>query len=155
MLAVFATLPAQRTECPYVSPLSKCWAMRVNSCLDDEMKFTGCRDVLGTPVAFPPANFTLKKYDHFLFEVNAPGETKQTMGNCTFEYTNKNGKWEAFFDWDYAPIGPQTTGGGTNDVIDNEATILGKLPEGGSCYWLRYADREAWDDCYFNSSSDS
>lgn len=144
--------PPGLAACPHVNPLSKCWYMRVNSCLDDDMRFTGCRDVLGTPVAVPSPNTTLKKYDHFAFMFNAPAEMQQTMGNCTFEYTNANGNWVAFFDWTYAPIGDEITGGGTNDVIDNENTVLGNEKNGGVCYWLSYAGREAWDDCYFNAN---
>merc|ERR1711974_379428 len=140
------------TKCPYVNQFSKCFYLRINSCMDDDMHFTGCRDVIGTPVSFPKPNMTLKKYDVFEIMVNAPGETTATMGNCTFEYTNANGKWVAFFDWYYAPIGDNTVGAGTNDVIDKENTVQGKDKRGGSCFWLMYFDREAWDDCYFNTN---
>ena len=120
--------------------------IRINNCLES-FSFVSCKDVIGVWEQKPPS--TIANYTRGTFTIRPKsGISHPTLGNCTFTYRNGHGLWTAFVDWDWALLGDQSYGGGTNDERDKEVTQLstkGELEE-KACFWFHYAGD--WLNCY-------
>jgi hypothetical protein len=90
--------------------------MRINNCLEDDLIFLNCVDVVGT--ASTPTPTKTPQFGHSTWKIEPPSEFGTGSGNCTWKYTNKHGEWILFADWTFSFLGGSAYGAGTNDVID-------------------------------------
>ena len=145
VLSLLAALVAsQNSLCTF----PQCVRFRINNCLPTQMRFTGCQDTLGKWVHKPTS---ISPMGHTMIEISPPGFLQQTIGNCTWEYSNANGTWTAFADWDYAELGSDSFGAGTSDVVNGEITQIGQSARGNQCAWFMYSSM-SWDACYVGTN---
>lgn len=144
LLVVAAGASAAAPNCTFPD----CFRFRVNNCLATPMVFDSC-EALGTWVLKPES---IPPMGHTIIGIKPRSAFSPTIGNCTWTYNNTDGPWAAFADWNYAPIGGLSTGAGTNDVENHEATQVGSTPNGNQCVWFWYTTTP-WDTCYIQSNN--
>mmetsp|Transcript_43224 Transcript_43224/g.53094 ORF Transcript_43224/g.53094 Transcript_43224/m.53094 type:complete len:164 (+) Transcript_43224:102-593(+) len=119
----------------------------VNNCLQD-MTFWTCFDVIGSFIEKPTTY--IPQYSRGEWIINLPENAQIQQGNCTYNYTNSNGNWTAFFSWDWSWLGGESAGGGTQDELDNEITVMG-MKHDLACFWLYY-ESEGQMDCTYRTN---
>ena len=100
LLTMFAAA-AMADDCTY----PWCFHLRINNCLEP-LTLIDCGGAVGKWVQRPGP--VINSYNWSWIEIYPVSLSNPTIGNCTFHYTNKHGRWTAFVDWDFATLGERS-----------------------------------------------